>query len=55
MNVPRAYPNGSSIRRLAADEPYGYRGDVMLELGLVLLSIACFVILDLYVAGCEKI
>jgi len=27
----------------------------MLEFALVLLSIVCFVILDLYVAGCEKI
>jgi len=27
----------------------------MLELGLIVLSIACFVILDLYVLGCEKV
>lgn len=27
----------------------------MLELGLIVLSIVCFVILDLYVLGCEKV
>jgi hypothetical protein len=28
--------------------------NVMLEAGLVLLSILCFAILDRYVAGCER-
>lgn len=28
---------------------------VVLEIGVVLLTIVCFVILDLYVAGCEKV
>ena len=27
----------------------------MLEIGLIILSVVCFVILDLYVTGCEKI
>jgi hypothetical protein len=27
----------------------------VLELGIVALSIVCFVILDLYVLGCEKV
>jgi hypothetical protein len=27
----------------------------MLEIGIVLLSIVCFVVLDRYVIGCEKI
>jgi len=28
---------------------------MLLEIALVVLSIACFVILDLYVTGCEKV
>ena len=28
---------------------------VVLEIGVVLLTIVCFVILDLYVIGCEKV
>jgi len=27
----------------------------MLELAMIALSIVCFVILDLYVSGCEKV
>jgi len=27
----------------------------MLELGLIILAIICFAILDLYVLGCEKV
>ena len=32
-----------------------YAGAMLLEMGIVLLSIVCFVLLDLYVAGCEKV
>lgn len=28
---------------------------VVLEIGVVLLTIVCFVILELYVVGCEKV
>lgn len=28
---------------------------MLLELGIVVLSIVCFVALDLYVLGCEKV
>jgi hypothetical protein len=33
----------------------GYAEAVLLEIGIVLLSIVCFVALDLYVLGCEKV
>jgi hypothetical protein len=29
--------------------------EIMLEIGIIVLSIVCFVVLDLYVLGCEKI
>lgn len=35
--------------------PLGYAGAMLLEIGIVLLSIVCFVLLDLYVIGCEKV
>jgi K+-transporting ATPase KdpF subunit len=28
---------------------------MLLEIGIVLLSIVCFALLDLYVIGCEKV
>jgi hypothetical protein len=28
---------------------------VAVEIGVILLTIACFVLLDLYVIGCEKV
>jgi len=28
---------------------------MVLEIGIVILSIVCFVLLDLYVIGCERI
>jgi hypothetical protein len=31
------------------------RGEMLLEIGIVLLTIVCFVVLDLYVFGCEKV
>jgi hypothetical protein len=31
------------------------RGKMLLEIGIVLLTIVCFVVLDLYVLGCEKV
>jgi hypothetical protein len=34
--------------------PYA-KGTMLLEIGIVLLSVVCFVLLDLYVLGCEKI
>jgi hypothetical protein len=30
-------------------------GAMLLEIGIVLLSILCFVLLDLYVVGCERV
>jgi hypothetical protein len=30
-------------------------GEMLLEIGIVLLTIVCFVVLDLYVLGCEKV
>jgi hypothetical protein len=33
----------------------GYRKGMLLELGIVVLSIVCFVALDLYIVGCEKV
>jgi hypothetical protein len=31
------------------------RSEMLLEIGIVALSIVCFVLLDLYVLGCEKV
>jgi hypothetical protein len=31
------------------------RGEMLLEIGIVVLTIVCFVVLDLYVLGCEKV
>jgi len=28
---------------------------MLLEIGIILLSIVCFALLDLYVMGCEKV
>ena len=33
----------------------GYPGGVLLEITVVVLTVICFVALDLYVAGCERI
>jgi hypothetical protein len=33
----------------------GYAGAMLLEIGIVLLSIVCFMLLDLYVVGCERV
>ncbi len=33
----------------------GYAERVLLEIGVILLAIVCFVVLDLYVVGCEKV
>lgn len=30
-------------------------GYVEVEIGVILLTIVCFVVLDLYVLGCEKV
>jgi hypothetical protein len=30
-------------------------GDMLLEIGIVILTIVCFVVLDLYVLGCDKV
>jgi hypothetical protein len=53
--APAKHPNGSSVRRLVATVGVAYRGNDMLELGIVILSIVCFVMLDRYVIGCEEI
>jgi hypothetical protein len=31
------------------------RSEMLLEVGIVVLSVICFVLLDLYVLGCEKV
>jgi hypothetical protein len=31
------------------------RGEMLLEIGIIALTIVCFVLLDLYVLGCEKV
>jgi|HubBroStandDraft_1064217.scaffolds.fasta_scaffold715867_2 hypothetical protein len=49
------HPNGSSVRRLVRAIAVAYREYDMLELGIVVLSIVCFVVLDRYVIGCEEI
>lgn len=33
----------------------GYARHMVLEIGIVVLTIVCFVLLDLYVVGCEKV
>jgi len=33
----------------------GYARAMLLEIGIVALSIVCFVALELYVAGCERV
>jgi hypothetical protein len=49
-------PFGSSVRRLAGGATGGIlEGEMLLEIGIVLLTIVCFVALDLYVLGCEKV
>ncbi|HZV77747.1 MAG TPA: hypothetical protein VFF63_08325 [Candidatus Babeliales bacterium] len=48
-------PNGSSVRRLATIAPRRILEKMLLEVGVVLLTIVCFVVLDLYVLGCEKV
>jgi hypothetical protein len=35
--------------------PLGYAGRMLLEIGIVALSTVCFIVLDLYVLGCEKV
>ncbi len=50
-------PLSERIIRLEArhSAPEGLSCVCMFEIGLVVLSIACFVILDLYIVGCEKV
>jgi hypothetical protein len=55
-----ASPCGWSERiiRSAAGNAHGTRyprTEMLLEIGIVLLTIVCFVVLDLYVLGCEKV
>jgi|GEM_PF-3036976 hypothetical protein len=33
----------------------GYPKSMFLEIGIVALAIVCFVVLDLYVVGCERV
>jgi hypothetical protein len=35
--------------------PLGYAERMLLEIAIVVLSIVCFVLLDLYVVGCERV
>ena len=48
-------PNGSSVRRLATTAARRILVTMLLEIGIVLLTIVCFAVLDLYVLGCEKV
>lgn len=52
---PSGYPFGSSKRRIVRFASLGYAGVMVLEIGVILLTIVCFVALDLYVTGCEKV
>jgi hypothetical protein len=40
---------------MAAGRPAAYARSMLLELGIIALSVAGFVVLDLYVLGCEKV
>ena len=40
---------------MARSPSVGYAEHVLLEIGIVALTIVCFVVLDLYVLGCEKV
>jgi hypothetical protein len=31
------------------------RGEMLLEIGVIALTIVCFAVLELYVLGCEKV
>jgi hypothetical protein len=31
------------------------RGEMLLEIGIVVLTIVCFAVLELYVLGCERV
>jgi hypothetical protein len=54
-----------SDRMVQPDHPFGglrmldllrmLEDEMLLELGIIVLSIVCFVVLDLYVLGCEKV
>ena len=55
MDDPRGYPFGSSDRQWRIPLHFSYAGRMLLEIGVVVLSIVCFVLLDLYVAGCERV
>jgi hypothetical protein len=46
------HPFGGWRRRFA--RPYALKV-MLLEIGIVVLSIACFVVLELYVLGCERV
>ena len=50
-----ALPFGSSEWRVPRARPVGYAKRVLLEIGVILLTIVGFVLLDLYVVGCEKV
>jgi len=45
------HPNGGYPRRAAC----GTLIRVAVEIGVIALTIVCFVILDLYVAGCDRV
>jgi hypothetical protein len=40
---------------MVSEFPLGYPGAMLLEIGIVVLSIVCFVLLDLYVVACERV
>jgi len=52
---PSGYPFGSSDWGLLRHSAIGYAQRVVVEIAVVLLTIVGFVILDLYVIGCEKV
>ncbi|HEV3090089.1 MAG TPA: hypothetical protein VGX91_01465 [Candidatus Cybelea sp.] len=53
--IRSARPFGSSEWRMARAFSLGYSEAVLLEIGIVVLSVVCFVLLDLYVIGCERV
>ncbi|HEY2476416.1 MAG TPA: hypothetical protein VGI19_16680 [Candidatus Cybelea sp.] len=40
---------------MVLSEASGYLHCMLLELGIVVLAIGCFVVLDLYVVGCGRV
>jgi len=49
------HPFGLSDRRIPVRPRFLYAEGVVIEIGVVVLTIACFALLELYAVGCEKV